>query len=75
MKTADFFYAGSLGLHQDPIIRHKKRMEDPDLTKREREKLAVGVSNRKLREKQRLIQSLRAENEALKAILKERQRY
>jgi len=45
-------------------------MEDPALTKREREKLAVGVPNRKLREKQRLIQSLRAENEALKEQLK-----
>ena len=69
-RWKESYYAGSLGTHQDPSINHKNRIEDPDLTKKDREKITVGMYNRKLKEKQRLIQALRAENAALKDQLK-----
>ncbi len=69
-RWKEAYYAGSLGLHKDPAISHRNRMENPDLTMKEKEKITVGMYNRKLREKQRLIQALRAENAALKEQLK-----
>ncbi len=69
-RWKEAYYAGSLGEHKDVTILHKERMSDPNLSKKEKEKLIAKLAVRKLRDKQRQIQMLRAENEALKEQLR-----
>ncbi len=69
-RWKEAYYAGSLGNYKDVTLYHKERMDDPELNKKEKEKMTVKLAKRKLRDKQRQIQVLRAENEALKEKLR-----
>lgn len=69
-RWKEAYYAGSLGSYKDVTLYHKERMDDPDLCKKEKEKLTFKLAQRKLRDTQRQIQVLRAENEALKEKLR-----
>ncbi len=69
-RWKEAYYAGSLGKYKDVFVQHAERLHMPGITDKEKEKITAENARRKLREKQRQINTLRAENEALKEQLR-----
>ena len=69
-RWKESYYAGSLGQYKDVTMFHKERLEAPELTRKEKEVLSLKQIKRKLRDKQKQIQMLQAENAELKERLR-----
>lgn len=69
-RWREAYFAGSLGAYQDGSIRHREILDNPELTKAEKEKLTARQAQYKLSKKQKQIQMLREENVYLKKQLR-----
>jgi len=65
-RWRESYAAGSLGDYKDGSIRHKELLDDPEMSKEQKQKLTLKQANRKLSKKQKQIDMLLKENEMLR---------
>lgn len=65
-RWREAYAAGSLGDYKDGYIRHKELLENPELSKEQKEKMTLQQVTRKLTKKQKQVDMLIMENEMLR---------